>query len=513
MTADEAIALLHKILDTTRQKSQLNDTQLKVFRQIWLGKPYATIAEATGYEYDYIKQVGSKLWHLLSKLLNQPVSKRNLQTVFQQIQQSSELESSPSQGIRYQNLPVCNYSTFVGREAETATLLSFLSFEQTAHCISIEGCGGIGKTTLALSIAHRFLQPPTQFEAIIFASAKPNHLTAAGILSRLQPDRNLGDIFRSIAYTLQCPNILLHTFDEQFTQIQARLSRQRTLLLVDNLETVEDWQSILSFLYDLPATVKVMLTSRQRTQFPAIALASLSKLESVRLIQAHAVGIDLNLSATHCLYQQTTGIPAAIVYAVSLLANGYPIESFTQSIATGDYARFYVQSSLMLLRNDGFHALFMAISLFPQSSVKEAIAAVADITDLDTLTQGLAKLQQLSLISQQEERYTLLPLIREYAIAELNAQAEFKTSGYERQVKWYLTFAETHGGKDQTDWQNYSPLEQEWDNVQAVMERCIADDRYVEVCQLWQKIRCYSHAQGYRSDRLTCWATRLDWTD
>ncbi|MBW4659059.1 MAG: ATP-binding protein [Drouetiella hepatica Uher 2000/2452] len=508
MTADEAIALLHQILDAAEQKPQLSDTQLKVFHLIWLGERYDAIADTMDYQPDYIKQVSSKLWKLLSKALNQPVSRRNLQTVFQQYDQA--LRSAEPQSSPVHNLPVVNYSALIGREAETDRLLNFLSFEHPAHCISIEGLGGMGKTTLALSIAHRLLQSG-EFKAIVFTSAKPDRLTAAGVLPRLQSDRSLQDIFRAIAQILQCPALLLQPFDEQLAQIQVQLSRQRTLLVIDNLETVEDWQSILAFLYDLPIAVKVLLTSRQQTPFPAVALAPLLEFESINLIQNQIYGKGLNLNATviRQLYHQTCGIPAAIVYAVGLIASGYPIVS--SAVATGDYAHFYFESSIVLMRNSAVHNLFMALALFPGSAVREAIAYVADVIDGQTVTQGLAKLQQLSLINQQDGRYDMLPLTREYAIAEL--KPDFEAGAYDRRVEWYLTFAETHGGKDWRDWQNYSPLEQEWNNLQEVIEWCIASDRYVEVCQFWQKVRCYSHAQGYRSNRLTCWATRLDWTD
>ena len=107
----------------------------------------------------------------------------------------------------------------------------------------------------------------------------------------------------------------------------------------------------------------------------------------------------------------------------------------------------------------------------------------------------------------------MLPLMRDYANAELETAPDFKALAHERWVEWYLSFVETHGGKDWTDWQNYEHLEQEWTVVQAVIEWCIAADRYAEVCQFWQKVRCYSHAQGYRSNRLTCWASRIDWTN
>ena len=218
-------------------------------------------------------------------------------------------------------------------------------------------------------------------------------------MPRLQPDRNLRDIFRAIAHTLQCPDLLLQAFDQQLTQIQTQLSRQRTLLVIDNLETAEDWQSILAFLYDLPMTVKVLLTSRKQTPFPSLTLAPLPKPESIDLIQnqGFSKGLELHSTAIHQLYDQTCGIPAAIVYAVGLVASGYP--SGLHPVTTGDYTQFYFEHSVMPLRNSAAHHLFMAFALFPDSAVKDAIAYIADVTDLQAV-EGLAKLQQLSLISQ-----------------------------------------------------------------------------------------------------------------
>ncbi|MBD1909458.1 MULTISPECIES: AAA family ATPase [unclassified Leptolyngbya] len=519
MTADEAIALLHQILNQSGQTAQLNDTQLKVFRQIWQGQSYPMIAQASGYDYDYIKQVSSRLWQMLSKALNQPVSKRNLQSVFQQYLQTVEpVAVSPSflgQRSIYHNLRAGSDSAFIGREAEIERLLAFLSFDHPASCVSIEGLGGIGKTTLALAIAHHLKAASAPFNAIIFTSAKPNHLTSSGLLPRLQPDRTLQDLFRAIAYTLHCPDVLLQPFEEQLTQIYHQLSRQPTLLILDNLETVEEQVAILSFLHDLPSTTKTLLTSRAKTPFPSVTLAPLPPACGVDLIQSqsHNKGLRLTDNEAQQLHQRTSGIPAAIIYAVGQLASGYPWESSVQAVVQGDYARFYFESSLMALRDEPIYSLFLAAALFPSSAATDALAYVAELADPATVTQGLARLQQLSLLNGREGRFDMLPLTREYAIAQLNADPDLKLRQHQRRVEWYLTFAETYGGKDWTDWQNYGPLEQEWENLQDVIEWCIAGDRYEEVCRFWRKARCYSHAQGYSKNRLSCWATRLDWTN
>ena len=73
MTVDEAIT----IAETALNYDRLNKVQELVFRQSWEGQSYMEIA-STGYDYDYIKDAGAKLWKLLSKALEEKVKKDNL---------------------------------------------------------------------------------------------------------------------------------------------------------------------------------------------------------------------------------------------------------------------------------------------------------------------------------------------------------------------------------------------------------------------------------------------------
>jgi hypothetical protein len=80
----EALAIIDVIL----QLKKLNDLQSAIFLGAWAGHSYSKIAQQLGgYEYDYIKQVGSRLWQSLSQILGEPVSKRNIQSVLRRYQQ------------------------------------------------------------------------------------------------------------------------------------------------------------------------------------------------------------------------------------------------------------------------------------------------------------------------------------------------------------------------------------------------------------------------------------------
>jgi LuxR family glucitol operon transcriptional activator len=150
----------------------------------------------------------------------------------------------------------------------------------------------------------------------------------------------------------------------------------------------------------------------------------------------------------------------------------------------------------------------MTFALFPQPVLREAIAQIAlSIPDPIITAEGLAQLQQLSLVRQQQGRYCLLPLTREYALAELATESKFEQEMRSRWVNWYLSFSEEFGATDWKEWHpEYTHLELEWENLQAVLEWCAAKERYSEVQSLWRQIKGYAHVRGY-------WDDRLDWTN
>ncbi|MEO1186808.1 MAG: ATP-binding protein, partial [Cyanobacteria bacterium J06636_27] len=180
----------------------------------------------------------------------------------------------------YHNLPARDCSAFIGRDKEIKQLLQLLSFESPTPRISIEGLGGVGKTTLVLDIAYSYLQSSkysnSSFEAIVFTSAKTQHFTNRGILTRLRRERTLQDILRAIARTIKCPDTATTNFKETYEQVYSRLANMPTLLIIDNLDALEEEQEVLSFLYELPTTVKVIITSRETTPFNRICLQPLT---------------------------------------------------------------------------------------------------------------------------------------------------------------------------------------------------------------------------------------------
>jgi hypothetical protein len=77
MTIEDAL----NIVDSVLGNKSLSTIQEAIFRQTWEGKTYCEIAEKAGYDAAYIRDVGYKLWQLLSEAFSDRVTKNNLQVV------------------------------------------------------------------------------------------------------------------------------------------------------------------------------------------------------------------------------------------------------------------------------------------------------------------------------------------------------------------------------------------------------------------------------------------------
>lgn len=80
MTVEEALVLLDNLLAPNR----LSTIQELVFRQCWEGLTYQQIAEVAGYDADYVRVIGSRLWQSLSEVLGERITKNNLRSVLRQ---------------------------------------------------------------------------------------------------------------------------------------------------------------------------------------------------------------------------------------------------------------------------------------------------------------------------------------------------------------------------------------------------------------------------------------------
>ena len=427
------------------------------------------------------------------------------------------------------NIPHRSYSKFIGRKKALKQLLTYISPHYRQYITFVEGIGGVGKTTLVLETAHLCLEaklggkekidevPIPTFDAIIYTSAKETYLTPFGTAKRPIKEASLRAIFQTITETLGDPRIMQEKGIEQVKRVYQRLAQQTTLLIIDNMETIKgnDQEQVLSFLADVPITVQVLITTRERMAlYSSIQLESLSEEESLQLIQHEAKEKNIVIAEGQAerLYLRFGGIPLALIYAVGQRAAGYGIKRIIAPSADlpnrflEDIGYFCFEASISPIRDTESHKLLLSIALFKKSPSREAIAEVAGLSDKAIeVENGLVMLLKLSLIRETKERFTMLSLTREYALAELAKYPEFEKMARERWINWYLKLGQKYGG---WDWENfpiqYDYLNEEWENLEEILSWLGSQQRYEEVKNLWKSIDNFVDIYGY-------WEARLDW--
>jgi LuxR family glucitol operon transcriptional activator len=391
----------------------------------------------------------------------------------------------------WHNLPQRSYTRFVGRQAELEQLRRLLlPHPRSRHfVITLDGIGGVGKSALALELAYGYrdgyvdLPADERFEAIVWASAKRTLLTAGGIQQRQQTFNTLNDLYREIAMVFDQLAILQADAEQRRGLVERVLASQRTLLIVDNLETVDD-EELLAFLREIPNPTKVIITTRHRIDIAyTIRLAGMPEADAqaLMLVEAARKNVDLTVAPEPALpfdplrnravegsrgragklrnrnravegiseskensssensvasaavlddlYRKTGGIPLAIVWSIGLMSLGHSIESVLRRLGSGhsDIARFCFTESVAHIRDRDAYRLLLALALFESHVSRAMLGDVAGMGD-DVIGRddGLAELLQLSLVEQKGERFFLLPLTQSYVLAELAARPELE---------------------------------------------------------------------------------------
>lgn len=332
------------------------------------------------------------------------------------------------------NLPQPSYGRFVGRHPElqqVARLLRPYPHSQE-HLVTIDGIGGIGKTSLALAVAHHFVRDferissEERFDSIVWISAKTSILTAEGIVSRYHASRTLDDLFSAIATVLERQDLVRIRREDTALAIRNALTRQRTLIILDNLETVDD-ESAIDFLRDLPAPTKAIVTTRHRLDvaYP-VRLTSMPLEDAKKLIfqEAEKKGVKIKDDEVKRLYDRTGGVPLAIVWSIAQTGLGYTMDIVLTRLgqANSDIIRFCFEGAMQHIADKPAYQLMLALSFFADDASRNALEYMTNLPNLD-IDDGLVQLEKLSLIARNKKgRFEMSPLTIQLALSKLDAE-------------------------------------------------------------------------------------------
>ena len=419
------------------------------------------------------------------------------------------------------NLPRRPYERFIGRDKELADLRRFLSPRHRVGVVSISGIAGVGKTALALEIAHRLceeyatLPPDERFEAIVWVTAKRIELLPTGPTARRPTFGDLDGLYLALAEVLDRPAITRATTREEQEVIVARtLAKQRALLVLDNLEDVDD-PALMVFLRDLPAPSKVIVTTRHRIDVAVPThLHILNQAEARELIRSecHRHHLTLTGEQSEKLLRRTGGLPLAIVRTLGRIAwRGSSVEMELRQLGdpTGDIYDFCFDKSITLIRGKDAHRLFMALAIFAADASREALGHVAGFgEDILSRDEGLSDLEVLSLVNKDRDRFSLEPMTKIRAQAEVSANLHFEQEALERRLEWYREFIEQH--QEPAD---YPALRQEAANIIGLVVWLEQEGRMEEFARVFSQMREYFYADGLWEPLLSLARQIVKWAE
>ena len=313
MNIEEALV----VLDTVLQQECLNDIQELVFRQSWDGRTYSEIAESSSYDANYIKDVGSRLWQLLSRALGRSVTKSNFKSLLrqrkrsvfvgealsepvavgvgesQQTQVAAPLDTRTEQEFEEGRVPAStpfflrtvprwmdsevvtanprhawgeavDVSVFYGRTEELSKLKQWVLSDR-CRLVAILGMGGIGKTTLSVKLAE---QIKDDFEYVIWRS-----LRDAPSIKAI-----LADLSQFLFDEPETEADLSDTVGSRVSRVIDYLRRHRCLLVLDNAESIlrgdsragqyiegyEGYGELLRLVGEVAHQSCIVLTSREK---------------------------------------------------------------------------------------------------------------------------------------------------------------------------------------------------------------------------------------------------------
>ena len=428
MTDVEAISLVEQLL----QRGRLNIVQEIVFSESWAGQTYLDIALNAGYDSGYIKDVGSKLWRSISKVVGEKVTKNNLHGV---LHRAAQRQPDTNAAATSNLPPVTNYTNwgeaidvtqFYGRSAELVTLNRWILADR-CRVVAILGIGGIGKTALSVKLAE---QLQGEFEYVIWRSIRN-----APALSALLAD---------IVAVLSRQQEIEISSTNHISRLIYYLQQHRCLLILDNVESIllgehprqylagyEAYGELFRQLAECSHQSCVVLTSRE--QIAEVSMFAGAHLP-IRILPLRGLSIDegmliledkglpLTIDNGQQLVDLYAGNPLALkIISTSILElfDGRIAEFFDRGAAVFNGIRVLLERQFARLSPVESQIMYWLAIDREWVSIGELQADLIPAISIAQLLESLEYLQGRSLIEHKRGKFTQQPVVMEYAIDRL----------------------------------------------------------------------------------------------
>ncbi len=339
---------------------------------------------------------------------------------------------------------------FVGRRAETERIVALLRSEGEVPVVTVSGPPGVGKTALAVRLAHRMRTafPDGRFYVDLHTHSMARPPSTPMVLARL---------LRALGHSAEH---LPMDQDELVAAYRTALRGKRVLITADNAASASQVRPLI------PSEPGCALLVTSRNELTALTvrdgargvrLDMLTEQESVSLLGA-ILGEDVTArqpEATARLAGLCGHLPLALRIAASNLAGshrpdiGAYIQRFpegrrVQALAMDDDQHIAVSRafdlSYVALPSEA-SALFRLLALFPGADITgEATAVLADIAPSEA-AKALEQLAAANLVQRLPgDRYQLHDLLSEYAAERARTEDAdgYRAEARDRLFDWYL---------------------------------------------------------------------------
>lgn len=338
------------------------------------------------------------------------------------------------------------FDRFIGRQILRQQIQDALTKDPRIWIINVHGPGGVGKSAVVNWVTYECYSKRT-FEAIIHLSGKETVLTPHGIRRYGRSLYALDDLLQNIIETFLEP-VPADIQGRQSLAIDI-LSAYRTLLVLDNMETVSDGR-ILTFVQALPPQCqsKVLMTSRTKSGGWELAIPvtelSLSEVEEFVQIKAMELntGFPCNRKICERVLQTSGGLPLAIQWLIGRYKYARDLNSVFSQVRSADspVLEFSFRNIWAILSGD-------ARSVLSVLTIFEAPPTLQDLTialswPVERIEKALSELADVTLVNRAIRQrdgisqYVALPITLSFAQHQFNTMGDLETECRKRVNKF-----------------------------------------------------------------------------
>ena len=406
---------------------------------------------------------------------------------------SSEIEARSRLVVETPPLQVPRPPTsFVGRARERFELARFVGHPDHP-IVTLHGPGGVGKTRLALALAHDAWSDGTFPGGVYFVPLAP-----------------LADASEIPAAVAEALGVAARRGETAFDAVVRALGPNRTLLVLDNVDAWVDGADVIARWIGARPSLSVLATSQERLEleeesvFPVGGLAlpsepdgdAVGEADAVRLFveRARRARLDFapdteGLRAIERLCRTLDGVPLAIELAAVAVRDADPdaiaasIERNLDLLRTASRTLPDRHRTLRATVDDAWRRASQAerdglagVARFRGGFDAEAARAVAGVD-----AEVLARLEGRSLIRSRGGRYDLHPWIASYARGTRADDAPAVSAWQQRHARYYAEVArrtyQRYGGPEHASAQ--AALDADAGNLAMAHEWAWANDPHL----------------------------------